>query len=357
MSQTYYTQTLTSDGSLLALSDATKASAPYVTYNCKAPVNMNFLFREVLFCDPESVSVNPDDAITGSSKVHLVPSYVDTATAEADTDDLRCADVSSSHGSSYCMRLIDAITRTEMGVSPADANVAAHVHHFGGYDDGLISGTSVNTSLASTASMDFAEFFQVALSAVRNKETDALTTGTKGLVDRENINNAAVADDLLSRDSVTIGASDLLETMLNSSKQANTFANGTIDNSSAVNWMKQVVYSIIVQSQSGNGSSADAEGDERYQPIKRSNVAAVGGNEQERFMQLRMQNGDYIVLVFEFIVSKDDGTVISSDRPDEAGVPITIGFKIEHQDAAGDYVVADTGNNSTLPIGWEVSAA
>jgi len=357
MAQTYYTQTLTSDGSLLALSDATAAAAPYITYKCKSPVNLNFLFREVLFCDPESISVNPDDALTGSSKVHIVNSYATTVLAEADTDANRCADVASTHGGAYCMRLIDGLTRTEMQVSPADANVATRAHHFGGYDDGLIAGTAVNSSLASTATMDFGEFFQVALSAVRNKDTDALTSGTRGLVDRENINNAAVSDDLLSRDSVTFSASDLLETMVNSSSQANTFANGVINNASAVNWMKQLIYSIIVQSAAGNGSSADSEGDERYQPIKRSNVTAVGGNEQERFMQLKLQNGDSIVVVYQFTVTKDDGSLVNNEQPDNAGVPMTIGFKIEHQDAAGDYLVANTGNNSIIPIGWEVSSA
>ena len=307
MSQTYYTQTLTSDGSSLALSDATQASSPYITYNCKSPVNLNFLFREVLFCDPEAVSVNPDDPLTGSSKVHMVNSYVDTAAAEADTDINRSSDSSIPKGSSYCMRFIDSIMRTEMMVSPPDANVSSNVHHFGGYDDGLVSGTAINSGLASTSTMDFAEFFQVALSAVRNKDTDSLTTSTKGLVDRENINNAAVADDLLSRDSINVGLSDLLETMLNSSKQVNSFANGVIDNASAVNWMKQLVYSIIIQSQAGNGSSADGENDERYCPIRRSNVSAVGGNEQERFLQLKLKDGDHIVLVFQFTVSKDDG--------------------------------------------------
>ena len=357
MSQTYYTQTITSDGSSLALSDATAATAPYITYKCKTPVNLNFLFREVLFCDPESISVNPDDPLTGSSKVHMVNSYVDTTTAEADTDANRCIDSSSTKGTAYCARLIDSLMRNEMILNPADANIATHAHHFGGYDDGLISGTAVNSSLASTATMDFAEFFQVALSAVRNNETDALTTSTKGLVDRENINNAAVADDLLARDSTNVASSDLLQTMLNSSQQANTFANGVIDNASAVNWMKQLIYSIIIQSQSGNGSAGDPEGSERYQPIRRSNVQATGGNQQERFLQLKLQDGDNIVLVFQFTVTKDDGTMISNDCPDIPATPMTIGFKIEHSDIAGDYLIANTGSNSTLPIGWVASSA
>ena len=353
MSQTYYTQTITSDGSGLALSDATQASAPYITYNCKSPVNLNFLFREVLFCDPESVSVNPDDALTGSSKVHIVPTYQDQAAAEAAAPLDRYADVSSSHGHFYAMRLVNAIMRNELQLSPAEqANLDAFVKHYGGYEDGLISGTSVNSDLASTATMDFGEFFQVALSAVRNKETDAITTSTRGLVDRENINNAAVVDDLKSRTVTNVAASDLLETMLLSARQSNTFANGLIDNSSSVNWMKQLLYSIIIQSASGNGSVTETEGDERYTPIKRTGVA---NNEQERFMQLKLKDGDFIVIVFQFTVSKDDGTLINNDRPDEVGVPITIGFKIEHSDTAGDYDTADTGTGGILPIGWENS--
>ncbi len=353
MSQTYYTQTITSDGSGLALSDATQASAPYITYNCKAPVNLNFLFREVLFCDPESVSVNPDDALTGSSKVHIVPTYQDQSAAEAAAPLDRYVDVSSSHGHFYAMRLINAIMRNELQLSPAEqANLDAYVKHYGGYEDGLISGTSVNSDLASTATMDFGEFFQVALSAVRNKDTDAITTSTRGLVDRENINNAAVVDDLKSRTVTNVAASDLLETMLLSARQSNTFANGLIDNSSSVNWMKQLLYSIIIQSSSNNGSVTETEGDERYTPIKRTGVS---NNEQERFMQLKLKDGDFIVIVFQFTVSKDDGTLISNDRPDEAGVPITIGFKIEHSDTAGDYDTTGTGTGGILPIGWENS--
>ena len=350
MSQTYYTQTLTSDGSSLALSDATQASSPYITYNCKSPVNLNFLFREVLFCDPEAISVNPDDPLTGSSKVHIVPTYLDQTTAETSNEYQRYSDVSGNYGQYYAMRLINAIVRNEMQLpTPEQTILNSYIKHFGGYEDGLVSGTAINSGLASTSTMDFAEFFQVALSAIRNKDTDSLTTSTNGLVDRENINNAAVADDLLSRTVTNMSASDLLKTMLNSSRQPNTFANGIIHNTSSVNWMKQLIYSIIIQSQSGNGSSADGENDERYTPIKRSGIS---NNEQERFLQLRLRDGDHIVLVFQFNVSKDDGTLLSNDRPDQPGVPITIGYKIQHSDTATDFIIGDTGTNSILPIGW-----
>jgi hypothetical protein len=48
----YYTQTFTSDGSTMAHTPETDNDAPYVTYKCKNTVNLNFLMREVLFCDP-----------------------------------------------------------------------------------------------------------------------------------------------------------------------------------------------------------------------------------------------------------------------------------------------------------------
>lgn len=348
---TFYTQTITSDGSNLALTDSVKASAPYITYKCKTPVNLNFLFREVLFCDPESFALSVDDPTTGKDKVHLVKTYADASTAEAASDDDRVADVSSTHGSSYAMRLVNALMRNELQVS--DTNLVSKVIHFGGYDDGLVSGTSVNSTSANTATMDFAEFFQVALSAVRNKETNAVVSGSKGLVDRENINNAAIVDDLKSRSTTNVLASDLLATLLRSSTQVNSFADGVIDNSSDVNWLKQILYSIIIQSAGSDGSVADAEGTERYMPIRRTAFKAAGGNQQERFMQLKLQDGDSIVVVFKFSLSKTDGTMVNSDCPDAAGTPMTIGFKIEHADFAGDYLIASTGSGSTLPLGWD----
>ena len=348
---TYYTQTITSDGSTLALTDSLKAGAPYITYKCKAPVNLNFLFREVLFCDPEAFSAAIDDPTTGKDKVRLVKTYADSATAEAATDDDRIVDVSDTYGSSYAMRMVNALMRNEIKVS--DANLASKAIHFAGYDNGLVSGTSVNSTSANTATMDFSEFFQVALSAVRNKDTDAVVSGTKGLTDRENINNAAVVDDLKARKTTSVLDSDLLATLLRSSTKQNSFANGVIDNSSDVNWLKQILYSIIIQSTGGDGSVADAEGTERYMPIRRTAIKANGGNQQERFMQLSLQDGDSIVVVFKFSLSKTDGSVVNTDCPDALGVPMTIGFKIEHANFAGDYVVSSTGSGSTLPLGWD----
>ena len=141
---TYYTQTITSDGSTLALTDSLKAGAPYITYKCKAPVNLNFLFREVLFCDPEAFSAAIDDPTTGKDKVRLVKTYADSATAEAATDDDRIVDVSDTYGSSYAMRMVNALMRNEIKVS--DANLASKAIHFAGYDNGLVSGTSVNST-------------------------------------------------------------------------------------------------------------------------------------------------------------------------------------------------------------------
>ncbi len=350
-SHTFYTQTITSDGSGLALVDSVKAGAPYITYKCKAPVNLNFLFREVLFCDPESFSVAVDDPTTGRDKVRLVKTYADVTTAEAASDAERIADVSETHGSSYAMRLINAIMRNELQVT--DTNLVSKAIHFAGYDDGLVSGTSVNSTSANTATMDFSEFFQVALSAIRNKETDAVVSGSKGLTDRENINNAAIVDDLKSRSTENVLASDLVATLLRSATKPNTFSNGVIDNSSEVNWLKQILYSIIIQSTGNDGSVADAEGTERYMPIRRTAFKAAGGNQQERFMQLCLKDGDSIVVVFKFSLSKTDGTLVDTDCPDAAGTPMTIGFKIEHADFAGDYILSSTGSGSALPLGWD----
>lgn len=348
---TFYTQTITSDGSLLALTDSVKASAPYITYKCKTPVNLNFLFREVLFCDPEAFAAAVDDPATGKDKVRLVKTYTDVTAAEAASDADRIGDVSSTHGSSYAMRLVNALMRNELQVS--DANLASKAIHFAGYDDGLVSGTSVNSTSANTATMDFAEFFQVALSAIRNKATDAVVSGSKGLTDRENINNAAIVDDLKSRSTTDVLASDLLATLLRSATKPNAFADGVIDNSSEVNWLKQILYSIIIQSVGSDGSVADAEGTERYMPIRRTAFKAAGGNQQERFLQLKLQDGDSIVVVFKFSLSKTDGSLVNSDCPDTPGTPMTIGFKIEHADFAGDYLIASTGSGSTLPLGWD----
>jgi hypothetical protein len=259
--------------------------------------------------------------------------------------------MASTNGSSYAMRLINAIMRNELQVS--DANLSSTAIHFGGYDDGLVGGTSINSTSANTATMDFSEFFQVALSAIRNKETNAVVSGSKGLTDRENINNAAIVDDLKSRSTTSVLASDLLATLLRSSTKPNTFADGVIDNSSEVNWLKQILYSIIIQSVSGNGSVADPEGVERYLPIRRTGFKAAGGNQQERFMQLKLQDGDSIVIVFKFSLSKADGTLVNTDCPDAPGTPMTIGFKIEHSDSASDYVVSATGSNGILPLGWD----
>jgi hypothetical protein len=89
------------------------------------------------------------------------------------------------------MRLINALMRTQIETTEK-TKLDAYLKHYGGYQDGLASGSSNNTSNPSTATLDLAEFFQVALSAVRNKETDAAQTAINGLVDRETINNAAV---------------------------------------------------------------------------------------------------------------------------------------------------------------------
>lgn len=348
MSNTYYTQTLSSDGTGLANISNNQPSAPYIVYNCRNTVNINFLFREVLFCDPEAIGVSPDDSTKGSSKVHIIPTYDSDTTAFNATVAQRMSDVSSTYGHYYAMRFLGAVMKSELTLGTAEQSAMdAYIKHYGGYKTGLTTGSSVNAT-DSTATFDFGEFFQVALSAIRNKDTDAATTYEKGIIDRENINNAAVSDDIKSRSLSNTSASKLLQSILTSSKKTASYSDGNIIGGvSEVNWMKQLLYSIITNTNTGGGSS-ETEGNERYRPIKRDNIT---NNNQEQFLQLRLKDGDSIVLVFQFDVS--DGTnSFDNTRPDDPTKPITIGFKITHSDTAPEYDDTDTGNSTYLPIGW-----
>jgi hypothetical protein len=102
---------------------------------------------------------------------------------------------------------------------------------------------------------------------------------------------------------------------------------------------------------------AGSEGSERYQPIRRTNVDAVAGNSQERFMQLKLQDGDSLVVVFQFTLSDAANNVFDNECPDAPGTPITVGFRIEHLDAAPEFnaLAAATGSGSIVPVGWEVT--
>jgi hypothetical protein len=345
MSNTYYTQVFTSDGSNKAYNVEADNAAPYVTYNCKNTVNLNFLLREVLFCDPESITVGSDDAF-GTNRIHIVPTYNTELDAKSDTDGNRYSDVSNTHGHYYAMRLINALMRTQIDPSE-QTTLDTYLKHYGGYKNGLSNGSSNNTSNPNTATMDFAEFFQVALSAVRNKETDAVTTGVNGLVDRENINNAAVNGDLNQRTVGNTSASSLLRTMIGSSRKLKTLTEGQIINdSSDVNWLKQLVYSIIQNTSTTKGGVGASEENERYRSIRRSGLTS---NEQERFMQLKLQDGDSIVFTFIFNLSNADNTSFNNEQPDSPGTPITVGFRVQHSDTAAEFAAS---GDSILPIGW-----
>jgi hypothetical protein len=345
MSNTYYTQVFTSDGSNKAYNVEADNAAPYVTYNCKNTVNLNFLLREVLFCDPESITVGSDDAF-GTNRIHIVPTYNTELDAKSDTGGNRYSDVSTTHGHYYAMRLINALMRTQIDPSE-QTTLDTYLKHYGGYKNGLSNGSSNNTSNPNTATMDFAEFFQVALSAVRNKETDAVTTGVNGLVDRENINNAAVNGDLNQRTVDNTSASSLLRTMIGSSKKLKTLTEGQIINdSSDVNWLKQLVYSIIQNTDPAKGGVGASEENERYRSIRRTGITS---NEQERFMQLKLRDGDSIVFTFIFNLSNADNTSFNNEQPDSPGTPITVGFRVQHSDTAAEF--AASGDN-ILPIGW-----
>jgi hypothetical protein len=345
MALAFLTQTIYADGSNMAFDNVSVAPQPYIVYNCKSTVNINFLFREVLFCDPESSGVGPDDPELGTNTVHMIKNYTDQNTAEADTDTDRVADVSISSGKYIVMRFINAIMRPEFLKTNINNNIISNLSYYGGYSSGLASGSSINTNSPTTATMDLAEFFQVALSAVRNKELDATTTAINGLVDRENINNSAIYKDLMNRDLADVSQSHLLFSFTRSAEQTGVYANGVIDNSSIINWMKQIVFAIVQQ-------TAGSESDERYRPIRRTGLTS---NQQERFMQLKLQDGDSLIMVFKFSLSDATGNDFSTDCPDFPGTPMTVGYRITHSDTAPDYNSLDTGTGGILPVGWELS--
>jgi hypothetical protein len=345
MSQVFLTQTIYSDGSNLALDAINAPQQPYIIYNCKSTVNLNFLFREVLFTDPEAVGVAPNDPDLGSDKVSIVNSYINQAAAEADTAVNRITDMSTMHGNCIVMRLLNALMRPALSKTDINNEIIAGIKHYGGYLNGLASGVSVNTNSPTSATMDLSEFFQVALSSIRNKEIDSTTSGINGLVDRENINNAAIFEDLMARSHSDPSLSQLLYTFIRSATKSGVFANGVIDNQSLTNWMKQLIYFIVKQ-------TAGVEATERYRPIRRTGLV---DNQQERFMQLRLQEGDIVIIIFKFALSNASGEVFNTDCPDFPGTPMTIGYKITHSNTAPDYNPADTGTGSYMPVGWELS--
>ena len=384
MAQTYYTQTIHSDGTGLALSSETVPGAPTVTYNCSHKVNINALFREVLFTDLESTGLSDST----EHKVRVVPSYVDAEAAKAASADARISDTAATqhlwfgqdpqpepgyegyHGAAVAMRFMNALCN-KIGFDDVNEkdDISALI---GGHDLGLLNGQTTesngNNDSAATATMDLREFFQVGLAAAMNAssatgEDDSakkLDIARRGLQDRERINAAAVNEDLENRsiklDSVT--QSDLLNTVLKSARQLGTLApaNGEIGPDVAVNWMKQLVYSIIVQSSVVGGWGSD-EADERYQVLRRleDDTGETQHYEQERFLGLKLKPDDSVVLVFCFKLTDDQGSVESTKWTNSAQEEkvVTVGFKVTHS-------VTTSPPASTplveVPVGWEVVA-
>lgn len=349
----FYSELFSSDGLDMNYSSSSTATSPYIIYKCHSPVNINFLFREVLLCDPEYVT---NSSSSGSDVVHIIPTYLDDNSAYLDTDQNRFSDVCTTYGNYYALRFINSILKTEMSLSSSEqAKLDTYIKHYGGHKFGFSVDQSVNSSVNDLATLDFGEFFQVALSAIRNKNTNAYISAMHGLVDRENINNAAVADDIFNRTVDNNLSSNLLSSILNSSIKSGTYADGNVvDSLSSVNWMKQIVYSIVLNSTTLNGGYGYYNLDNRYRYIKRSNIS---GNNYEKFIQLNLKDGDSLVLVFKFNLSDSLGGVFNIDRPDDPGVPMTIGFKIEHSSTAPDFVLSETGaTDGLLPIGWATSS-
>lgn len=316
---TFKTKSIAADAPINSVGFASKCDNlyPYITYKCKSPVNLNFLFRELVYDD---------------GKVSMVPTYANGTDALLD-DVHNGDDLSSTMGAYYCMRFINAIVNSELKMSNEEQlKLDKYIFDYDEYKYGFTTGDSIQSSDPKLATMDFGEFFQVALSAIRNKSTNAEISGRNGLVDRENINNAAVRGDLCSRTVSDLRKSELLQTLLISSTQPTTVSTETIDNNSSLNWMKNLVYDIITK------SIHDKENIERFMAIKKPGCS-------NHLRIIRLLGGDSIVLVFKIKLTNKNGILLNNECPDKQGIPMTIGFRIEQVD--------NTCAPPSIPVGWQ----
>lgn len=293
---------------------------PYITYRCKSPVNLNFLFRELVYFDDQ---------------VSMVP------TAQSADDLIETGDVSATMGSYYCMRFINSIVNSELKME--DGEQSKLDRYIFEYENkyGFTSGNSVQSPDPKIATMDFGEFFQVALSAIRNKSTNAEISARNGLVDRENINNAAVRGDICNRTVSDLRKSELLQTLLVSSTKPGTVCTETIDNNSSLNWMKNLVYDIITK------SMQDKENIERFIYIQTCR------SQGKKYRIIRLLGGDSIVLVFKIKLTNKNGILINNECPDKQGIPMTIGFRIEQSECAPPPIEDRPRMKFAIPVGWQ----
>ena len=300
---------------------------PYITYRCRSPIDLNFLLREF---------------VEYQDQIRTIPTYPSTTDATSASLTERTQDLSNTLGMAYCLRLLGAVTLGPLPPTEAEA-LDLEVLSYGptipstqigwqSYRDGIPpEPQSVASEDPAIATMDLGEFFQVALSAIRNKSRDAPTTARRGLSDRESINSAAVAQDIGNRSILTPRASDLLWPLLRSSAET-AYATGAPQSlvGTSENWIKNIVYQII--------RTQDPDSIERYLRIR-----PIGCPSSVRAICPRLIDGDAIVIVMQIRLSKQDGTKVPNDCPDYPGIPMTIGYRIEHQ---GPY---------TVPVGWELA--
>jgi hypothetical protein len=322
---------------------AVSYSNPYITYNCKTTVNLNFLFREIAVNNDKFNGVSgPAD---GSDQVVIIPSYQNNSTAETFTNSQRSTDNVTVLGKYIAMRFINSILGPDLKKDSINSQIQTNLFYFGGYSNGLVSGVSVNVNNA-TATMDFGEFFQVSLSTIRAKGINANTTLINGLCHRELINSNAVSADLMLRNFTDFEISTLIRNMLKGSEKSGTFADGIADDSSTFNWMKLLIWRVV------NDTGGTAQ-NERFVNIVLTNPEIEVSYPD--YSVLNLITGDTLTLNFILTLSDASGNEFNIDRPDQPGIPITIGYKITHSDTASDYNSSDTGSGNTLSVGWELS--
>jgi hypothetical protein len=314
----------------------------YITYKCKSPVNLNFLFREVLVNNRTFNKTN--GASDGSDQVSIIPCYQTAAIAETFSNNARELDTSTTHGKYIAMRFLNALMSAGLQKSSVNSIIQSNLFYFGGYSNGLVSGSTVNTTDA-TATVELGEFFQVSLAAIKSKGLTASSTRVRGLVNRELINNSVVSDDIMNRNFTDLTSSNLLRSALLSSKNPGSFPNGMIDGLYTCNWMKLMVHRIVDTTYKYNAANV------RFAQILLTNPQAGA---KPDYLQLKLKTGDIVHVPFVFRLSDTLNNDVNFDRQDNPGIPITVQFEITHSDTAPDYNPSQTGTGSTLPVGWQL---
>lgn len=348
MSKTYYTQPIAAGVAGLTHDQLVQAAAPYMCFDCREAVDLNFLFREVLYVDPESVGY-----ADVSNEVIITKEFATDATwaTQVANDELiNCA--ANSQGNKMALRILNALTSNAVMTADCSSTMIVDPYATGlGGSSTKQSDSSANSVFTNT--FELVEFLQVLTSIAVIQDSNQLETNKEeiayaGLVDREVVNLYKLLEDFNDR-KIGGSGSDLVGAFMASAKQNNTYTNATeIQSETSMNWMKNLVRGIVLQ-QGGTAGFDSIRGDneaaERSQPLRRKTAQYTPS--QERYHQIRLKDDDCVVFVFKpMVVRAATGTNLQPVLGHDGTSHITIGLKVKH-----------TGNSSLVktPVGWETT--